>query len=265
MLKRLGYDVAPFYGDYSTKYAYLKDGKFHFMDDYADDSYRELDSIKGDILIRWDDEGFHYCPFKSEEGEAIKYNPTQYKYYLLRGNDKYIELDYLDDMNLSVNDTFEVVDTDSYIAIKYNKHGMREQRRLEEKPLLNSIISKTKDIVHIGVFVYHYEDKIVVYGMNNDEDVDDDEKEYVIVYDKDFNVLAKRFISPENEAKFVIWEYGEKSYILYPYSASVYNLSRCEYINLCGEERKWWLSAKTYKDLFIFYTECDYYSIVYDW
>lgn len=258
MLEKLGYYVAPFHGDYTTKYVSIKDGEFHFLDGYADNSCRELDSIKGDILLRLDKEGFHYCPSKSEEGKVIKYIPKQYKYYLLRENNKYMELNYLDDMYLSVDDRFEVVETDNYIAIKYNKCRMSEQKRLNEKPLLDSIISKTKDIAHIGVFVYFYEDKMIVYGINEDYDADYYEKEYIIVYDKNFNVLAKRFISPDNKTKFVIWEYDNKSYLLYPYSASVYDLSKCEYINLSGEDSKWWQSAKTYKDTFVFYTQHRY-------
>ena len=265
MLEKLGYHVAPFHGDYTTKYVSIKDDEFHFMDGYADNSCRELDSIKGDILLRLDKEGFHYCPSKSEEGEVIKYIPMQYEYYFLRENNKYIEVKYLDDMCLSFDDRFEVVETDNYIAIKYNKYKMSEQKRLEEKPFLDCIISKTKDIAHIGVFVYYYEDKIVVYGKNDDYDIDYNEKEYVVVYDKDFNVLAKRFMPPKNNAKFVIWERGEYTYILYPNSASVYDLTECEYINLYGEERKWWQSVMTYKDVFVFYTEWHYSSNVYDW
>ena len=180
ILRELGYFVAPFYGDYTTKYVSIKDGKFHFMDGNADESCRELDSIKGDILLRLDKEGFHYCPSKSEEGEVIKYIPMQYEYYFLRENNKYIEVKYLDGMCLSFDDRFEVVETDNYIAIKYNKYKMSEQKRLEEKPFLDCIISKTKDIAHIGVFVYYYEDKIVVYGENDDYDIDYNEKEYVV-------------------------------------------------------------------------------------
>jgi len=265
ILRELGYFVAPFYGDYTTKYVSIKDGKFHFMDGDADDSCRELDSIKGDILLKLDDEGLHYCPSKSEEGEVIKYIPMHNKYYFLRESNKYIELKYLDEIHSNITDTFEVIETSNSIAIKYNKHRMSERKRLEEKPLLDSIISKVKDIAHIGVFVYYFKDKIVVYGKNDDIDAENDKKEYVIVYDKDFNVLENSFISTENKAKFMIWECGENSYICYPHNASVYDLSKCEYINLGDEGSKWWQSAITYKDVFGFYSEMQYSTSLYDW
>ena len=254
MLEKLGYHVAPFHGDCTTKYVSIKDDEFHFMDGYADDSCRELDSIKGDILLRLDKEGFHYCPSKSEEGEVIKYIPKQYKYYFLRENDKYIEVEYLDDMYLGCNDTFEVVDSEKYIAIKYNKHRTDDRKRLKEKPLLDSIIVKEKDIVHLGVFVYHYEDKIVVYSTRNDAD----EESNLIVYDKDFNVLYSRHFPYADSETFFIWEVEGKSYLIFPYGSVVYNLSEAKELELPFEGNRYWLSVMTYKNILVLFTQHRY-------
>ena len=254
LLKKLGYDVAPFEGDYDSKFVSLEDGKFHFMDGDAEDSYRELDNIKGDILLRLDDDGYHVCPFISEDGKPIKYTPKLYKYFILRSDNRYTELEYLDDMNLSDSDTFEVVETKKYIAIKYNKKWMDEPKRLKEKPLLNSIIVKEKDITHLGVFTYCYEDKIVVYGIKNDDE-EIEEEIGLIVYDKDFNTLYKRTFSSADSENFEIWEYDGKSCLLFPHSGSVYDLSESKMIRLYGNEGKWWQFTKTYKDIFLFYTE----------
>lgn len=256
LLKKLGYDVAPFDGDYDSKFVSLEDGKFHFMDGDAEDSYRELDNIKSDILLRLDDDGYHVCPFMSEDGEPIKYSPNLYKYFILRKDDKYTELEYLDDMYLSVDDTFEVVDTDDYITIKYNKHRVDEPMRLKEKPLLDSIIAKEKDIAHLGVFVYYFEDKIIVYSATDDDEDEDEMK--LIVYDKGFNVLYRRQFSYADSENFIIWEVKGDSYLIFPYGSVVYKLSEAKAIRLPFEESRYRFSAMTYKDIFILYTQHRY-------
>ena len=254
LLKKLGYDVAPFEGDYDSKFVSLEDGKFHFMDDDAEDSYRELDNIKGDILLRLDNDGYHVCRFISEEGEPVKYTPKLYKYFILRRDNRYTELEYLDDMNLSDSDTFEVVETKKYIAIKYSKKWMDEQKRLKEKPLLNSIIVKEKDIAHLGVFSYCYEDKILVYGIKSDDE-ENEEEIGLIVYDRDFNALYKRTFSSADSENFEIWEFEGKPRLIFPHSGSVYDLSESKEIGLYGNERKWWQYAKAFKNILLFYTE----------
>lgn len=260
MLEKLGYYVAPFHGDYTTKYVSIKDGEFHFMDGNAEDSYRELDDIKGDILLRLDNDGYHVCPFVSEDGEPIKYTPKLYKYFILRGDNRYTELEYLDDMNLSDSDTFEMVETKKYIAIKYNKKWMDESKRLKEKPFLDSIIAKEKDITHLGVFAYYYEDKIVVYGIKNDdeENEEDCEEAKLIVYDKDFNVLYDREFSDTDSENFKVWEVDGESYLIFPYGSVVYKLSEDNQIRLPFEGEHYWWSAMTFKNIFILYSQHRY-------
>ena len=127
LLKKLGYNVVPFYDDSNdicSKYVYFKEDKIVFLDCNAKEVHREHDKIAGDILLRYNEEGCYYCPSLSEKGEPIFYHPgnpgnrkNNWNYLILWGNDEYTELDYLNDIDLNPDDFFEFIKAEDYVAI----------------------------------------------------------------------------------------------------------------------------------------------------
>ena len=253
LLKKLGYDVVPFYGDSSPKYVIFKDddAKFHFYDGQANESHRESDEVRGDILVMYDGSGFHYCPSTNSEGEYIHYssnNRDVMDYFILWNNDEYIKLNYLYLYGLKYGSSFYYTNNEHYFAIKYHCKDLTEQKRCEEKPLLETIIPKEKDICHIEVFTYYFKDKIVVY----------DKEENIIVYDEEFNVLY------EDYGDFQIWEKDSLSYLIIPNRSVLVELSEGKIIKL-SEEDSCWDKVMAYKDIFVLYTEHHYPVERSDW
>ena len=247
LLKQLGYDVAPFEGDWQTLYVYLKDGKFCFLDQDAKDSYRAEESISGDILIQKNDEGYHCCPSTNKDGEPILYHLgvrfsiLDSEYYILWENNEYTELSYLHDscFHFCSGDTIEYKITDHYIAIKFHQENNSMIR--DDKPYLDALISREKDIYHLGVKTHFLKDKIVVAENNEDEDV--------IVYDNEMNVLY------EGYGEMGIMEEESKCYLIFPSCCTVYELTEGKEIRLPRGDNDYWSSVKVYKDIFVLYTE----------
>ena len=245
LLEKLGYEnIAPFPDN--GKWFFQKDGKFHIMDYFADKSYISYSHLSGDILLCLDNYGYHFCE-PSNKNEEKFYKPKDGKYFILWGdedNGEYTELKYLDFYNKNFSeDVFEYVKEENYLAIKYHKKKeyekthMSESERWIEKPRMDTIISREKDICHIEVFTYFYNDTIVVY--------DGDE---VIVYDKEFNVLY------ESYSDFEIWEVNSTSYLLFPSEGMAYELSEGKQIQLISDDNIYWDYVKTYKNIAVFYT-----------
>lgn len=246
LLKKLGFDILPFYGDTMPKYVYFKDGKLVFLDSKAKESYRECAKIAGNVLLRYSKEGCYYCPSLSENGAPIHYHPrsldSNWRYLILWENNEYTELDYLNGFELNPNDSFEYIDTDNYFAIKYHKENMSEQ----EKPFLDTIISKKNKIEHIEVFTCFVNDIIIVCGSE------------IIAYNQNFTVLYEKELC---WGDFGIWECKDedeqKIFLLFPSDGSVCCLSNTKSKErVLYEEKKYsWRSVKIYKDIFIFYSE----------
>ena len=245
LLKQLGYDVAPFEGDWLPKYVYLKDGKFCFLDQYAKNSYRSEESISGDILIQKNDEGYHCCPSVNKDGESILYrlgvkiSRLDSKYYILWENNEYTELSYLHDscFHFCSGDTIEYKITDHYIAVMFHQENNSMMR--DDNPYLDAIICREKDIYHLGVKTHFLKDKIVVLDADYD----------VIVYDNEMNVLY------EGLGEISIMEVESKCYLIFPSSCTVYDLTEGKEIRLPKGEDEHWHSVKVYKDIFVLYTE----------
>ena len=244
LLEKLGYEnIAPFPDN--GKWFFQKDGKFHIMDYFADKSYISYSHLSRDILLCLDNYGYHFCE-PSNKNEEKSYKPKDGKYFILWGdedNGEYTELKYLDFYNKNFSeDVFEYVKEENYLAIKYHKKKeyekthMSESERWIEKPRMDTIISREKDICHIEVFTYFYNDTIVVY--------DGDE---VIVYDKEFNVLY------ESYSDFEIWEVNSTSYLLFPSEGMAYELSEGKQIQLISDDNIYWDYVKTYKNIAVFY------------
>ena len=261
LLKHLGYEnIAPFHEN--GRWFFQKDGKFNVLDNFAQKSYISYSHLQGDILLCLDNDGYHYCE-PSNKGEVKSYKPKDGKYFFLWGNDsddQYTELKYLDFYDKEFReDVFDFVQEENYVAINYHKKKqyakahMSEVERWVEKPLMDTIISREKDICHIGVFTYYFGNKIVVY--------DGDE---LIVYDKDFNILY------ESYCDFEIWEVNSISYLLFPYDGLAYELSEGKEIEIPEGDECQWGFAKTYKDIVVLYEKNhfpiqDYYDDEDDW
>lgn len=256
LLNKLGYDIVPFNDDVVPLFAYLEDDKFIFLNKYAERSSRQSDIIKGNVLVGVDNDGYHLCQSQSKQGEQILHHPLYWRYYILWGNDEYTEIPCLCELVTNRKDTFELVETDSYLAIKYYKDRMSKEGRLQEKPLFDTIVSREKGIYHIGVFTYFYKDMIVVYDKN----------ESVIVYDKELNVLF------ESGGDFTIVEKESKCYLIFPSFSTVYELTERKEIKLSEDDDDDWHSVKAYKDVFVLYTQhrcpvdkSSYYDDYSDW
>ena len=243
ILEELGYkNLAPLSDDYDRIWFYIKDEKFHTVyDGNGKHTYRYWGHLDGDILLCLNDSGYHLCEPSTEKGPK-KYKVEDGEYYFLWENDEYTELSYMLPIGYC-KDEFEFIKEENYVAIKYHKkkeYGdsfMSEEERWKEKPLKDTIISREKDIYHIEVFTYFYNDKIVVY--------DGDE---IIVYDKEFNILY------ESYSIFEIWEVNSTSYLLFPSKGLVYELSKGEKISLLNGNNTYWDYVKTYKNIAVFYT-----------
>lgn len=245
ILEELGYkNLAPLSVDYDRIWFYIKDEKFHTVDDSeGGHTYRRWTHLYGDILLCLNDNGYYLCE-PSTEKESKTYKAEDGEYYFLWDNDEYTILKYMKPMKTQYcKDEFEYIKEENYVAIKYHekkKYGdsfMSEEERWKEKPLKDTIISREKDIYHIEVFTYFYNDKIVVY--------DGDE---IIVYDKEFNILY------ESYSGFEIWEVNSTSYLLFPSEGLVYELSKGEEISLVNGNNIYWDYVKTYKNIAVFYT-----------
>lgn len=243
ILEELGYkNLAPLSIDYDRIWFYIKDEKFHTVDDSkGEHTYRRYTHLYGDILLCLNDSGYHLCE-PSTEKESNKYKVEDGEYYFLWENDEFTELTYMFPVGYC-KDEFEFIKEENFVAIKYHekkKYGdsfMSEQERWIEKPRKDTIIAREKDIYHIEVFTYYFSDKIVVY--NGDE---------VIVYDKDFNILY------ESYSDFEIWEVNSTSYLLFPSECMAYDLCICEEIKLHDSDNFYWSYVKTFKNIAVFYT-----------
>lgn len=244
LLSKLGYeDILPFDGDCFPKFVYLKDNKFCFLDDMANESNREDSAIGGDILVKKDEEGYYYCPSLSEKGKPKQYhfeNVYRTDYYILREDNHYIELSYLFEYPLCSDDAIEYTVTDHYFAIKFHKKDNAMVR--DDNPYLDAIVAKGKDISHLGVLTYFYKDKIVVA-----------DKETVIVYNEEMNVLYKGY------GDFEIMEKGSKCYLIVPRSCVVYELAEGRRTKLGKDENDYWYHVKTYRDIFVLYNQHRYH------
>lgn len=245
ILEELGYkNLAPLSINYDEIWFYIKDDKFHTVDDGNDRStYRRWDHLYGDILLCLNDSGYHLCE-PSTKDESKTYKAEDGEYYFLWDNDEFTVLKYMKPMRTQYcKDEFEYIKSENYVVIQYHekkKYGegfMSEEERWKEKPLKDTIISREKDICHIEVFTYFFKDKIVVY--------DGDE---VMVYDNKLNTLY------ENYSDFEIWEVNSTSYLLFPSVGMVYDLCKCEEIRLLDCDNSYWSYVKTYKNIAVFYT-----------
>ena len=243
LLNELGYkNLAPLFVDYDPIWFYIKDEKFHTIDQgNGKHTYRRWQHLYGDILLCLNINGYYYCE-PSNNNETKCYKVDNGVYYFLWDNDEYLEVKYIKKQSIwQSKDEFEYVKRDNYVAIKYhkkNRYGdsfMSEEERWIEKPLMDTLISREKGICHTEVFIYYYNDKIVVY----DGDV-------VIVYDKEFNILY------ETHSDFWIWEVNSTSYLLFSFGCIVYELSKGEEIEL----NIGWNYVKTHKNIAILYSEC---------
>lgn len=241
ILEDLGYkNLAPLSVDYDRIWFYIKDEKFHTVDDgKGGHTYRRWEHLYGDLLLCLNNSGYHLCETTTDK-ESNKYKVEDGEYFFLWDNDEYTELTYLLPIGYC-KDEFEYIKEDNYVAIKYHKkkkYGdsfMSEEERWKEKPCKDTIISREKDIYHIEVFTYFFNDKIVVY-----------DGEELIIYDKEFNILYESYSS------FEIWE--ATSYLLFPSEGLVYELSKGEEISLVNGNNICWDYVKTYKNIAVFYT-----------
>ena len=244
ILEELGYkNLAPLSVDYDRIWFYIKEEKFHTVDDSeGGHTYRRWTHLYGDILLCLNDNGYHLCEPSTEKGPK-KYKVEDGEYYFLWENDEYTELSYMLPIGYC-KDEFEFIKEENYVAIKYHKkkeYGnsfMSEEERLSERPRKDVIISRSNDIYHIGVFMYFYKDKIVV--ENEDE---------VIIYNSDFEVLY------ESYNNFEIWETNATTYMIFPYEATVIDLTDLKKIKLKSNCDQKWCFAKTFKNIFICYNE----------
>ncbi len=246
ILEELGYkNLAPLSVDYDSIWLYIKDGKFHTVDDgKGEHTYRRWTHLYGDILLCLNDSGYHLCEPSNGEGSKT-YNAEDGEYYFLWDNDEYTVLKYMKLMSTQYcKDEFEYIKGDNYVAIKYHekkKYGegfMSEEERWNEKPLKDTLISREKDICHIEVFTYFFKDRIVVY--------DGDE---VMVYDNKLNTLYKSY------SDFEIWETNLTTYLIFPNDATVLDLTDSKEIKLKSNCDKNWYFAKTFKNILICYDE----------
>lgn len=251
ILEKHGYkNLAPLSGDYDRLWFYIKDNKFHTVDDGNEKSTnRRWKHLYGDILLCLNDSGYHLCE-PSTKDESKNYKVEDGEYYFLWDNDEYTELKYMMTARTQYcKDEFKFIKGENYVAIKYYEQKkyeeglMSEEERLKEKPRKDTIISREKDIYHIEVFLYFYKDKIIVY---------DDGK--TIVYDSDLNVLCEKDFYYGDWDRLVIWECEQKSYLIFPPEGTVYDLIECKEIKLFEDNEHWWLSAMTYKNIFVLYS-----------
>ncbi len=248
LLEYIGYkNLAPLSVDYDELWLYIKDEKFHTVDDgNGKHTYRRWSHLDGDILLCLNDSGYHLCEPSTDE-ETKTYKVIEGEYYFLWDNDEYTFLRYITPIGIErycSKDEFEYIKEENYVAIKYYKkqeHGdsfMSEADRISERPHKDAIISRSKVISHIEVFTYFYKDKIIV----EDDDA-------VIVYDREFNVLFK------NGNNYKIWEIGKSSYLIFPFSGIVLDLSDCKKIKLKKNNDDVCFFVKTFNNVFVCYNE----------
>lgn len=243
VLEGLGYkNLAPLSVDYDRIWFYIKEGKFHTIDDgKGEHTYRRWTHLYGDILLCLNGDGYHLCE-PSTEMEPKTYKAEDGEYCFLWDNDEFTALKYMEPM-IYCKDEFEYIKEENYVAIKYHQkkeYGdsfMSEQERWIKKPRKDTIIAREKEIYHIEVFTYYFSDRIVVY--------DGDE---VIIYDKEFNILY------ESYSDFEIWEVNSTSYLLFPSECMAYDLCKCDEIKLHDSDNFYWSYVKTYKGIVVFYT-----------
>lgn len=243
-LEKLGYKKLAPVSDHGDVWFYQKEGKFGTIDGEPGRTYRKWEHLRGDILLCLNNDGYHYCKPSDKDG-AHRYKVQDGRYYFLWDNDEYTELKYFHLSSIHYcKDEFEYIKGENYVAIKYYKKKeyvdalMSENERLSERPRKDLIISRTKDICHTEVFVFLYKDKIVVEKENE-----------VIVYDSDFEVLYKSY------CKFEIWKTNSTTYLIFPYEATVLDLTDFKEIELNSNCDQKWYFAKTYKNILICYDE----------
>jgi hypothetical protein len=243
-LEYLGYEkIAPVSDDRDVWF-YQKDGKFGTLGSSSGSTYRKLSHLYGDILLCLNNDGYHFCK-PSGEDDSHYFKVEDGRYYFLWANDEFTELKYISLTSFHYcKDEFEYIKGDNYVAIKYYKKKeyadglMSESERLSERPRKDLIISRTKAICHIEVFVFFYKDKIVV-----------EKEDEVIVYDSDFEVLY------ESYSNFEIWETNSTTYMIFPYEATVIDLTDFKKIKLKSNSDQKWYFAKTFKHILICYDE----------
>ena len=243
-LEYLGYKrLAPVF-DHWDVWFYQKDGKFGTIGKESGSTYRKWNYLYGDILLCLNDDGYHYCKPSGEDG-AHHYKVEDGRYFFLWANDEYTELKYFNYSLINYcKDEFEYIKNDNYVAIKYYKKKkyadglMSETERLSERPRKDLIISRTKDICHIEVFVFLYKDKIIV-----------EKEDEVIVYNSEFEILYKSY------CKFEIWETDSTTYLIFPYEATVLDLMDFKEIELNINCDQKWYFAKTFKNILVCYDE----------
>ena len=243
-LEKRGYKKLAPVSDHWDVWFYQKDGKFGTLDGNHDKAYRKWQHLYGDILLCLNNDGYHYCEPSGDKG-SHRYKVQDGRYYFLWDNDEYVELKYFNFSRIyDCKDQFEYIKGDNYVAIKYYKYKeysyrlMSETERLNEKPRKDLIISKKKDICHMEVFTFFYNDKIVVENENE-----------VIVYDSEFEVLYKSY------CEFEIWETDSTTYLIFPYDAIVLDLTDFKEIELESNCDQKWYFAKTFKNILICYDE----------
>ena len=243
-LEYLGYKRIGPVSDHRDVWFYQKDGKFGTLGSGSKGTYRKWEHLYGDILLCLNNDGYHFCPPSGEDGTHY-YKVEDGRYFFLWANDEYTELKYFNYSRINYcKDEFEYIKNDNYVAIKYYKKKeyadglMSETERLSERPRKDLIISRTNDICHIEVFVFFYKDKIVV-----------EKEDEVIIYDSEFNVLY------DCDCQFEIWETNSTTYLIFPYDATVLDLTDFKEIELKSDCEKNWYFAKTFKNILICYDE----------
>jgi len=242
-LEYLGYKrIAPV-SDHRDVWFYQKDGKFGTLGSGSKGTYRKWVHLNGDILLCLNNDGYHFCHPSGEDG-AHYYKVEDGRYFFLWANDEYTELKYFNYSRINYcKDEFEYIKKNNYVAIRYFKKKeyadglMSEAERLIERPRKDLIVSRTKDICHIEVFVFFYKDKIVV-----------EKEDEVIVYDSEFNVLY------DCDCQFEIWKTNLTTYLIFPYDATVLDLTDFKKIELKSGDKNWYF-AKTFKNILICYDE----------
>lgn len=251
LLSKYGYcDIANLWNvkdELCNKFCYHKDDIFYVLDENLVEDKRGKTLPTGTVLLRLSQDGYHICTPQNNNRNLYSIKDT--KFFVIYENNECHELAYLKYNNKKEDLSFELIDTQTYMALLFHKKTVNNGiistfvDKNYDEIRLDCIIAKHNNVIHEDVFTYFYEDLIVVY---------DGEK--TIVYNCNFDIIYQR------DCFLEIWEVEHKVYLLFLFDRIIYELDNKKEIKFSLQKNCKWYYAWAYKKLVILYDK-KYYEL----
>lgn len=248
LLARNGFEnFAPLLNEYGIlcgKWCYQKEGEFHVIDEYLHEEKRENALPSGNVLLRLCEGAYQICT-ASQKDKSSLYPIKDSKFFIVYENNEYNELYYLEIYYSDDSQSFEYLDTQTYMALLFPKKVNKGiistfVDRYQPEIKLDYIVSKRKDIIHKRVFSYFYKNFVIVYDGKT-----------TFVYNNNFDVVYER------DSNLRIWEVEDKVYLLFLNDKVIYELNNGKEIAL-NLQGSLWYYVWAYKKYIIFYNQYYY-------